>query len=45
MTAVERGRAGDDHSMRVAESDIGAHGDEFVGKKHAGFVHPVVKQH
>ena len=43
MTAKERGRAGDNDPVRVAEGDVGAHLNEFVGKIHPGFIHPVVE--
>lgn len=44
MASEQGGRTGDDDAMGVAESDIGPHGDKFIGKEHPGFVHPVVDE-
>ena len=44
MAADEGGRAGDQAAVGVAKRNIGTHGDEFVSKKHSGFVHPVVHE-
>jgi len=30
--------------MRIAKSNVGAHENQFVGKIHAGFVHPVMEK-
>ena len=44
MPAMERGGTGDDDSVGVAKSNVGAHGDQLISEEHAGFIHPVVEK-
>ncbi len=41
---VKAGGSLDDHAVRVAQDNLGAHADQFIGKKHPAGVHPIMKR-
>ena len=38
------GRAGHDNTMRVAQDNLRAHGDQLIGEIHPARIHPVMEQ-
>src|SRR4051795_9352716 len=43
--AAQPAGAVDDRAVRIAQRDVGAHGDELVDEEHARLEHPLVDQH